>query len=197
MTTAVTAPERRIEPAPPARPPVPVRRMTAWFFLFLVAYQAFHDVEHTIELVQLQFLDRNEARTLLNGIDFEWLHFGANALLLYGLVAVVIGAGPRARARWRAERRWGWGFMVAALVVQGYHVIDHSVRLVEYVASGGDEPGGTLTQVVNPVWFHWAINTIVLVGMVAAFVGLRLHRVVLAPRRRGGRADDPVPVPAD
>lgn len=186
MSTAVTAPET--EPSPPGsvplRAPAPatVRPMTAWFFLFLVCYQGFHHIEHTIETVQLQILHRQHAHTLLNGIDFEWLHFGANALLLYGLVAVVIGAGPAARARWRSERRWGWAAMVGAVVVQSYHVVDHAVRLVEYVAAGGDtDPQGTLTRVVDPVWFHFAMNLIVLMGMVAAFAGLRMHRSLRAP----------------
>lgn len=195
MTAAVSTPERQAQPLPPdPAPAVPVRRMTAWFFLFLVLYQTFHGLEHTIETVQLQLLDHGEAHTLLNGVDFEWLHFGANALLLYGLVAVVVGAGPAARAGWRAERRWGWWAMVAAVGVQGYHVVDHTWRLIEYVASGGDDPTGTLTRWVDPVWFHWTINHVVLVGMICAFVGLRLHRVVLAPRRRHG---DPVVVPTD
>lgn len=185
MSAAVTTHEAKPAQVPPRRSvPARVRPMTAWFFLVLVCYQAFHQLEHTIETVQLQLLGHDESDTLLNGVDFEWLHFGANALLLYGLVAVVVGAGSAARARWRAERRWGWWAMVAALVVQSYHVFDHTVRLVEYVSSGGDkDPAGTLTRVVNPVWFHFGINLTVLVGMIAAFAGLRVHRSLRAPRR--------------
>jgi len=150
--------------------------MTAWFFLVLICYQTFHQLEHAIETVQLQILHDRSANTLINGIDFEYVHFGANALLLYGLAAVVIGAGPRARAWLRAEHWWGWLAMIAALVVQTYHVFDHTVRLIEYLQSGGQEPGGTLTVWVNPVWFHFGINLTVLVGMFAAFFGMGMHR---------------------
>ena len=166
--------ERRAQPR--------VRRHTAWFFLGLVGYQTFHQLEHTIETVHLQLQHKAEADTLLRGVDFEWVHFGANALLLYSLFAVVLGIGAAARARLRRERRWGWYAMVAALVVQSYHVLDHTVRLIEYVSSGGDVPQGTLTRVVDPVWFHFAINLTVLVGMYAAFLGLGMHRALMRPR---------------
>ena len=185
MSAAVTAPELepldpRPQPFRPARRPA-VRPLTAWFFLVLVCYQGFHQIEHTIETVQLQLLHHQSAHTLLNGIDFEWLHFGANALLLYGLAAVVIGAGSAARQRWRREQRIGWSFMVAALVVQSYHVFDHTVRLIEYIQAGGDtDPKGTVTHFVNPVWFHFGMNLTVFLGMLAAFLGLGMHRSLRA-----------------
>jgi hypothetical protein len=172
------APEVREERAAKVR----VRRFSAWFFLTLLAYQSFHQLEHTIETVHLQLQHKAEADTLITGVDFEWVHFGANALLLYGLIAVVVGVGAATRARLRVERRWGWYAIVAAVVVQTYHVIDHSVRLVEYVSSGGDVPQGTLTRVVDPVWFHFGINLTVLVGMYAAFFGLGVHRALGRPR---------------
>ncbi len=186
MSAAVTAPEiEPLEPRPePAArvPRAPVRPMTAWFFFVLVLYQGFHQLEHTIETVQLQLLHHNESNTLLNGVDFEYVHFGANFLLLYGLVAVVIGAGAAVRARWRVERRWGW----YAIVVQTYHVFDHTVRLIEYIQGGGDvDPKGTVTHFVNPVWFHFVMNLSVFTGMVAAFAGLKVHRTLLASLRPG------------
>ena len=150
--------------------------MTARFFLLLVLYQSFHQLEHTIETVQLNILHHHEAHTLINGVDFEYVHFGANAVLLYGLFAVVIGAGRRAREWLRAAHPWGWAAMVTALVVQTYHVFDHTVRLIEYVQSGGKTPEGTLTVWLNPVWFHFGINLVVLIGMYCAFFGMRMHR---------------------
>lgn len=192
MSTTVTTPQPPAAgpPSPergprPPLPPSPMRSLTARFFLVLVCYQAFHQVEHAIEAVQLNILHHREARTLISGIDFEYVHFGANALLLYGLVAVVVGAGRSTRERLRTERRWGWYAMVAALVVQSFHVFDHTVRLIEYVQSGGQPPEGTFTVWLNPVWFHFGINLTVLVGMVCAFLGLGMHRSL--------RAAPPVP----
>ncbi|MGH9177309.1 MAG: hypothetical protein ACRD0N_01975 [Acidimicrobiales bacterium] len=185
MTAAVTTPEiDRIgpEPLPPrVTPRSPVRPLTAWFFFVLLCYQGFHQLEHAIETVQLQLLHHSESHTLLRGVDFEYVHFGANLLLLYGLFAVVVGAGTAARRRWRTERRWGWGFMCTALVVQSYHVFDHLVRLIEYIQTSGEVPEGTVTHWVNPVWFHFFMNLSVFLGMLAAFIGLRVHRALWQP----------------
>lgn len=189
-TTSDEAPEPDEPASRRPAPPSPVRTMTARFFLLLVVYQTFHQLEHGIEAVQLNLLHHTSANTLINGVDFEYVHFGANALLLYGLFAVVIGAGTRTRAWLKVHHRWGWYAMVAALVVQTYHVFDHTVRLIEYLQSGGRPPEGTLTIWVNPVWFHFAINLTVLVGMYCSFFGLGLHRALrsrrpaLAPVRR-------------
>lgn len=182
MSAAVTttAHDEAPEPAEPGPhrvfPLSPVRTMTARFFLLLLVYQTFHQLEHAIETVQLNLLHHTAANTLINGVDFEYVHFGANALLLYGLWAVVIGAGKRTRAWLRVHYRWGWYAMVTALVVQTYHVFDHTVRLIEYLQSGGKPPEGTLTIWVNPVWFHFGINLTVLVGMYCSFFGLRMHQ---------------------
>jgi hypothetical protein len=175
-TTHDEAPEPGDLAASPVVPLSPVRSMTARFFLLLLVYQTFHQLEHAIETVQLNILHHTSANTLINGVDFEYVHFGANALLLYGLFAVVVGAGTRTRAWLRVHHRWGWYAMVTALVVQTYHVFDHTVRLIEYLQSGGKPPEGTLTIWVNPVWFHFGINLTVLVGMYCAFFGLRMHQ---------------------
>jgi hypothetical protein len=187
MSAVVTTSTSFEEPeAAPDRsaPPSPVRLMTARFFLMLVCYQSFHQLEHAIETVQLNILHHASAHTLINGVDFEYVHFGANALLLYGLFAVVIGAGARTRAWLRTEHRWGWSAMVVALVVQTYHVFDHTVRLIEYIQSGGKPPEGTLTVWLNPVWFHFGINLVVLIGMFCAFFGMGMHRSLRSPQRR-------------
>lgn len=196
VSATITAPTRDQPEAPPPRraalPAAAVRPMTAWFFLFLVCYQTFHQAEHTIETVQLELLHHGSAHTLINGIDFEYVHFGANTLLLYGLIAVAVSAGAAARARLRVEHPWGWRAMLVALGVQGYHVFDHTVRLFEYLRSGGQDPGGTLTVWINPVWFHFAINLTVLIGMFAAFFGLRLHQALFSvpePRSWPATAD--------
>lgn len=190
MSAAVTTPKVYGEPEAPEpqrrQPtPSPVRTMTARFFLLLVLYQTFHQLEHGIETVQLNILHHTSAHTLINGVNFEYVHFGANFLLLYGLVAVVIGAGKRTRAWLKVEHPWGWGAMVTALVVQTYHVFDHTVRLIEFVQSGGQPPEGTLTVWVNPVWFHFSINLTVLIGMYCAFFGMDMHRSLRSARPPG------------
>ena len=163
--------------------PTTAHRWAGLELLGLLAYQAFHQLEHAIEAVQLRLLHHDHAHTLLGGVDFEWLHFGANAVLLFGLAAVAVAYGPAARARWRRSRPVGWVALIVALAVQGGHVLDHTVRVVQYVTTGG-EPAGTLTRYLDPVWFHFGINLTVLVAMAVAFFGLGIHRELPLGRSR-------------
>lgn len=180
---------RTLAPPPPARRRPSARRTTsrqwvALLFLGALLYQGFHQVEHTIETVQLRLLGHATARTLIGGLDFEWVHLGANVFLLWCLIAVAVGAGTDTRDRWRSNAVVGWWGLCAALTVQGYHVVEHLVRIVQYLVTGED-PRGTVTTVLDPVWFHFGVNLTVLVGMAVAFFGLGVHRNVLgrAPRR--------------
>ncbi|MGH9166112.1 MAG: hypothetical protein ACRDZW_11475 [Acidimicrobiales bacterium] len=172
MTGTLTT-ERRT----PTLAPAPARlHRGAILFLGLLLYQTFHQLEHTIETTQLQILHHREAHTLIGGADFEWIHFGANFFLLWGLVGVMLGAGAANRARWRSSFPLGWSALCLAVTVQGYHMLEHSVRIVQYLTSGGDDPPGIVTTVLNPVWFHFGINLTVLVAMYVAFFGLGIHR---------------------
>ncbi|MEO6121345.1 MAG: hypothetical protein ABIW46_05190 [Acidimicrobiales bacterium] len=178
MTTAlVTGPARTRRVTRRARS----RHGVALLFLGALLYQGFHQLEHTIETVQLRVLGHDSAHTLIGGLDFEWVHLGANVFLMWCIVAVAVGAGADTRASWRTDARVGWWGLCAALTVQGYHVVEHLVRIVQYVVSGGDYPPGTVTTVLDPVWFHFGVNLTVLVGMAVAFFGLGLHRHVLQP----------------
>lgn len=171
-------------PAGTARP-VSCRRWAGWLFLGLLLYQAFHQLEHAIETVQLEILHHAHAHTLLAGLDFEWVHFGANVFLEWGLLGVFVGVGPAARRTWRARGGPGWWALVTAVVVQGYHVIEHVVRIIQYLANGGETPEGTVTQVVNPVWYHFGLNLTVLLAMAVAFFGLGFHRRLVPARAPG------------
>lgn len=179
-----------LAPAPPRRRPAARTRSkqgVALLFLGALLYQAFHQLEHTIETVQLRLLGHTSAHTLIGGLDFEWVHLGANVFLMWCLIAVAIGAGAATRDTWRSGARVGWWGLCAALTVQGYHVVEHLVRIVQYLLTGGDVPRGTVTTVLDPVWFHFGINLTVLMGMAVAFFGLGVYRDVLGPPVGGAR----------
>ena len=140
----------------------------------LVAFQVFHQGEHTLELLQKR-LDVKGVSPLLSGVSFEWMHFGGNAILLVGCVAVLLGVGRAGRARWRSINPVAWWVLVGAVAVQGSHVAEHVVRVVQYLG-GADPPEGLATRWLDTVWFHWSINLVFLFGLVVGFLGLDLHR---------------------
>ncbi len=159
--------------APGIRPAGVNRRWAAVEFAGLIIFQAVHQMEHSLEVVEKRLAVAHVHP--LVGLEAEWIHFGVNAVLFGCLLAVVICYGRDERARWRAVTPVAWGVLVTALIVQGSHVIEHLVRVAQYVGGGGDAEG-LVTKWVDPVWFHFGINLVFLGTMVWAFFGLRLHR---------------------
>jgi hypothetical protein len=184
MTAVPTAPAVPAPPAPGRRPGVlsSPRWWVAAEFAGLVAFQVFHQTEHTLELLQKRFRV-DSVGPLLSGVSFEWMHFGGNTILLIGCVAVLLAVGRSGRARWRALNPVAWWVFVGAVALQGSHVAEHVVRVVQYVG-GEAEPDGFATQWLDPVWFHWGINLAFLFGLVVGFLGLEVDRDLLGRRRR-------------
>jgi hypothetical protein len=173
MTTTTTTAPTAPSPAPrEAAAPMKSRYWAAVQYLGLVIYQGFHQMEHALAVAN-QKLGADDVHPLLGGIDFEWLHLGFNAMLLWGLGVVLVGYGPSGRARWRATRRPYWYVFLFGFAVQSYHVVEHVVRTVQYRGEP-HEPPGIITQVLDPAWFHFTINLVVLVAMTVAFFGLRV-----------------------
>ncbi len=188
MTTTTApppvVPQRASDPTTPLRS----RYWSAVEFTGLVIYQTFHQMEHTLAVAN-QKLGARHVHPVLGGIDFEWLHLGFNAMLMWGFVVVLIGYGAPGRAAWRALHRTYWRIFVLGVAVQGYHLVEHVVRTMQYVASGG-EPPGIATRVLDPAWFHFGINLAVLLAMVTAFFGLRIPSDLRRkPRRVHASAD--------
>ena len=171
--TTTTAPAAASPAAPPeAAAPMKSRYWAAVQYLGLVIYQGFHQVEHGLAVAN-QKLGADDVRPLLGGIDFEWLHLGFNTMLLWGLGVVLVGYGPSGRTSWRATRRPYWYVFLFGFAVQSYHVVEHVVRTVQYRGEP-HEPPGIVTQVLDPAWFHFTIDLVVLVAMTVAFLGLRV-----------------------
>jgi hypothetical protein len=53
------------------------------------------------------------------------------------------------------------------MLVQGYHVLEHTAKLAQHIATGAKVNPGLLGGHVDLVWFHFAINLTVY----AAFLG--------------------------
>lgn len=164
-------------------------------FVGLIAFQAFHQMEHTLEVFEKR-LGQEQVHPLLGGVNFEWAHFTGNTLLFACTIAVIFGYGRTGRARWRETNRLAWRIFVVGVAVQGTHVVEHIVRIIQYV-NGSREPVGLATRWIDPVWFHWGINMVFFTGLLVGFFGLRVHRDLFQrppayrqPRREGTRATE-------
>jgi hypothetical protein len=163
----------------------------ARFFLWLVLVQGFHFVEHCVQLVQRYVFDDANGNGLLGNLaGFEQLHFGYNTLFLFGLLWLYTEVSLAARPAWSRHRLVA-GLLAAALAVQGYHEVEHVLRMGQVlgwlpvnpaaIATTG-EPPGLLGQWFNGALIHWALNGIVEALPVGAFV-LGGFQVLLNPIR--------------
>jgi hypothetical protein len=150
------------------------------FFLWLVVLQGFHFLEHCVQVVQRFILNDPNGNGLLGNLaNFEILHFGYNTLFLVGLLWVYGEVSLAARPGW-ARPRMVVGLLAATVAVQGYHEVEHVLRLGQVMgwlslgANAWDpatgEPVGILGQWFNNVLVHWVLNGVVEILPGSAFM---------------------------
>jgi hypothetical protein len=109
------------------RPTARVATATPWMAVFtlLLLAQTGHLLEHVWQMVQLHLLGLtgSDARGLVGQLDIEWVHFGWNAgvVLLLGVLLI--------HAR---SNRW----LVVACVIAAYHLVEHDVIMMSFLATG-------------------------------------------------------------
>ena len=146
----------------------PIGKCTIFVFLGALVIQFFHLIEHIAQVYQhwLLGLSIKESRGILFFLDLEWNHLIFNALY-FALLMIV----------WKKMRRsasFGENHVVtytlgAGILVQGYHVIEHIVRIAQYFKIGCTPCKGILGWYIDGVYLHFAFNTFVLVLPLIAF----------------------------
>ncbi len=189
------------------------------FFAVLVAVMAGHESEHVAQVLQKDALARNCARGDCRGLlgfifDLEWIHFVYNASILAALVVLLVSYRLWER-RWRDVAPLWTLFLLTGIAVQGYHVVEHTAKIVQWTSNGHVAPTpGLLGKPLGPphgqnfslIELHFAFNTVVFVLVLAGFFGLGIHRHALrgrirhspeagsGPQRGGGRAAGETPL---
>lgn len=137
--------------------------------------QSAHMVEHIAQVVQKYVLMMDQARGFLGAIfDLEWVHFVYNS----GLEAAFLAAF----LLWRRAGRIVPAPLTLVVVFQGYHVVEHMVKMIQYYALGITMgPKGILGHAVPLIWLHFAFNLIVLALVILVWDDA--YRVRLRPSR--------------
>jgi hypothetical protein len=183
----------------------PHTRLNLAFFV-VIAVMAGHEAEHVAQVVQkdgaLEGCPKN-CRGLLGFIfDVEWIHFLYNSSLFLALVGLF--AGYRMwKPEWRRAAFGAWFVLAAGIAIQAYHVVEHVVKLDQWFANGRVSPTpGLLGQLLPAphhtnfalIELHFVFNTVVFLGVVIGYFGLRLHRQLGLERMRLGWAPAAVAV---
>ena len=169
------------------------------FIALLIALlaQTGHYAEHVAQMIQIyvQYIAPAKAHGLLGSVfDFELVHFSYNIGLELILIWIwwLYRAASRddARADWSTPAdatpvsRLGFYLLTGLVVFQGYHSIEHIVKLYQYLFVPLYQSGMPPTPGILPIITGWPIylvhfwfNTIVWVGMVLAVWCLRPRHV--------------------
>lgn len=139
-------------------------------FAVLLAVMAGHEAEHVAQLLQKDALDAacpTDCRGVLGFVfDLETVHFAYNVSIEVILLGLVLGF-----------RLWRNPWLVAATVLQGYHVVEHVYKFEQWLANGGHSPTpGLLGQRFSLVELHFVLNTLVFLLVLGGFFAAGLHR---------------------
>jgi hypothetical protein len=159
------------------------------WFVVLLAIQGFHLVEHITQVVQRYFLGIPNGAGILGSVaDIEPVHFVYNVgyFALLVLVCVQLGLVRDGPSR---VGRLVFGLLVFTLFFQGYHVVEHVAKMVQYLQLGmqngtggilGTGPGAVVP--LFPVaLLHLGYNLMAYLPAALAFV------LLLRPPKAGER----------
>lgn len=135
--------------------------------LGIVLIQGFHEIEHITQVVQRYLLGiPTGAGVLGTWLDVEPVHIVYNSafLLLIGLVFWQGRFWPR-----RREMPLAFGLMTFGLMFQGYHLVEHVFKIVQFIETGKNGTPGILGHFFNLVWLHFWFNSIVYSVMAGVF----------------------------
>ncbi len=150
-----------------------------YMFVATVIIQTLHMLEHVAQVFQKFVLDYSYAHGLIGSLDLEQVHFTFNLMYLGALIYVTLGwlnFGKRV-CRHGQEKMLG-ALLIATVVVQGYHMVEHSARLVQFLNTGLQGTPGLLGGHFDGVVFHAAMNTVVYLPAVVVFVCSGMHRQI-------------------
>jgi hypothetical protein len=170
----------------------------AFAILFLI--QSAHFAEHVAQLIQIygQGIKPPEAHGLLGSVfDFEWVHFVYNISLEVTLIWLWFEYRRARQTQLFAVSRRDLTWLSALVLFQGYHSVEHFVKLYQYLfipkyQSGVVPTPGILPEATGwPIFLvHFGFNLIVWATMAAALWRLyppglmATMRAALRSRRR-------------
>ena len=148
-----------------------------YMFVVTVAIQTLHMVEHVAQVFQKFVLNYSYAHGLIGSLDLEQVHFTFNLLYLGALIYVTLGWLSFGRRVCRQEKMLG-ALLIGTVMVQGYHMVEHSARLVQFLNTGLQGTPGLLGGHFDGVIFHALMNTAVYLPALVVFVCSGMHRQI-------------------
>jgi hypothetical protein len=153
--------------------PTPFRQFVYMFALTL-ALQGIHLVEHLAQVMQKFVFHITPAHGLIGQLDLEQVHFAFNLLYLGTLIYVMLGWLNFGSQVCRNQKLFA-AMLIGTVVVQTYHMVEHSVKLVQFLLTGMQGTPGIAGMHLDGVIFHALMNTAVFLPVAMVFFCARLY----------------------
>ena len=145
-------------------------------FVVLLLIQCWQQLDSALRVFQRFLLSVPEAKGLIGQyFDLEPLHLAYSVAILWFLMVVYRLSGAHRPNYWTRGMS-AWWLITIALIVQGYHLIEHLFRLWQYIQSGLDGTPGILGNAVDPIMLHFLASTLGFLPVVGAFWIGGFHR---------------------
>lgn len=153
-------------------------RPVVYAFTAALMVQTFHMVEHVAQVYQHAILGLGikDSHGILFFLDLEWNHFIFNSLYFALLAAVFFSCGFHRRGGPATGKRLACIAFSAAFMIQGYHVVEHTVRMFQFFQIGCTPCKGILGNFFDGIYLHAALNTFVYLLPLIAFIVYGFHR---------------------
>ncbi|MCH8871136.1 MAG: hypothetical protein IIC85_15605 [Chloroflexi bacterium] len=153
-----------------------------YMFAATVAIQSLHMVEHVAQVYQKFVLHSASAHGLIGQLDLEPVHFAFNLFYLGTLIYVMLGWYSYGSRMCNHQKMWGV-VITATVILQSYHMVEHSVKLAQFIATNVQGTPGLFGGHFDGVIFHAVLNTAVFVPVVVVFLcaGVYKHFVAKPP----------------
>ncbi|MEE9282461.1 MAG: hypothetical protein V3U49_00100 [Nitrososphaerales archaeon] len=148
------------------------------FGMFLI--QSFHMLEHFAQVVQKFALDIRPAHGLIGTLDLEWVHVLYNTAVIIPMVALFLTAGFHRRGSWPWKKPVIAGLFTAAVLVQGYHINEHLVKIIQHIQTGIQGTPGILGPFFDLALLHYYLNIFQYLPIMFVFFGYGFHHWVWA-----------------
>ena len=146
-----------------------------YMFALTLIIQAFHMVEHVAQVMQKFVFDITPAHGLIGQLDLEQVHFAFNLFYLTTLVIVMVGwlyYGSQICSKQKGLA----AMLIGTVAVQSYHMVEHSIKLAQFIATGMQGTPGIAGMHFDAVIFHALMNMAVFVPIVVVFFCAGMHQ---------------------
>lgn len=155
-------------------------RGVALLLVLGIGYQIFHQGEHVAQVYQFWHLGRSAAESagILWFANIEWNHFIFNAgyyVLLVTFIWSMLRGMNRASIR---PDTVGMSLIAGFLLIQGWHLLEHTVRIISHLSKGCEPCPGILDRMFGwgLIYLHFWLNQFALALPASIFVHFGFYR---------------------